>query len=322
MVVLLGGGLGIVGAQFLPALDGSHFVQLPVLEGLGQIRSFITLPDWSYWQDSTVWTIAFTLAVVASLETLLSVEATDKMDPHGRVTPTNRELLAQGIGNIFSGTIGGLPITQVVVRSSANVQSGGQTRTSTILHGIFLLFSVLFAASIINLVPLASLSAVLIMVGYKLAKPTLFIKMARSGARQFIPFLVTVLAIVLTDLLVGIAIGLATAVVTILLDHYQRPFVHFSVDKATQTCRLELSEDVTFLHKAGIRAALAASPPHARVIIDAHKTQRMDPDVTSILEDFAQRSQEDHISLAYLAPKPVSSSSPLRDFKAQIKELK
>ena len=322
VVVVLGSVLGVLGTWGLPDMEASHFVQLPVLQGLGQIRSILTPPDWSLWQDSAVWTIALTLAVVASLETLLSVEATDKMDPHGRITPTNRELLAQGVGNILSGAIGGLPITQVIVRSSANIQSGGQTRSSTILHGIFLLVAVLFAASLINLIPLASLSAVLIMVGYKLAKPALFLKMSRSGARQFIPFLVTVLAIVLTDLLVGIGIGLATAVVTILLDHYQRPFVHFSVDPTTQTCRLELSEDVTFLHKAGLRAALAAVPARGQVIIDAHKTQRMDPDVSAILDDFAQRAAEDHISLEYIPPQSSPPTAPLRAFKAQMNALR
>jgi MFS superfamily sulfate permease-like transporter len=159
------------------------------------------------------------------------------------------------------------------------------------------------------------------MVGYKLAKPALFLTMARSGSRQFIPFIVTVVAIVLTDLLVGIGIGLATAVVTILLDHYQRPFVHFSVDPTNQTCRLELSEDVTFLHKAGLRAALAAIPAQGHVIIDAHKTQRMDPDVSAILDDFAQRAAEDSISLEFIPPRPSSPSAPLRSFKLQMKAL-
>lgn len=322
VVVVVGAVLGVAGSAVLPAMGADHFVRLPVLENLGAVGDMLTLPDWSQWREGRVWSIALTLAIVASLETLLSVEATDKMDPHGRITPTNRELMAQGAGNILSGAIGGLPLTQVIVRSSANVQSGGQTRSSTILHGIFLLVSVLFAARIINWIPLASLAAVLMLVGYKLARPMLFAQMARKGSRQFIPFVVTVVAIVFTDLLVGIGIGLGTAIVAILLDHYNRPFVHYTVDRASRTCHLSLSEDVTFLHKAGIRAALAAVPAGGKVVIDASATLRMDPDVADILEDFARRSSEDGILLEYKAPQPTSAGLPLKAFKDQMAQLR
>jgi MFS superfamily sulfate permease-like transporter len=257
-----------------------------------------------------------TLAIVASLETLLCVEATDKLDPHKRVTPTNRELVAQGIGNTISGFIGGLPLTQVIVRSSANIQSGGVTKLSAILHGFLLLISVLALPNLLNMIPLSSLAAILLVVGYKLAKPSQFKAMATKGKRQFAPYLITVLAIIFTDLLIGIGIGLAASIVAILLDHYNRPFVQYSIDPETKTSTLVLPTDVTFLHKAGIREALASIPNHGKIVIDATHTQRIDMDVEEIIDDFKQRAIEDGIDLTYLRPSSSDKlSTPLASFK-------
>ena len=184
-------------------LATDQVVRIPVPQSFSEFLGQFTLPDFTAITNLEVWKIAFVIAIVASLETLLCVEATDKLDPDKRITPTNRELKAQGLGNVLSGLIGGLPITQVIVRSSANINFGGKTKMSAILHGVFLLLSALTIASVLNMIPLASLAAILLMVGYKLAKPSLFKQMYKLGWEQFIPFTVTVVAILTTDLLVG-----------------------------------------------------------------------------------------------------------------------
>ena len=190
-----------------------------------------SFPNFSAISNPEVWIVAITIAVVASLETLLSVEATDKLDPHKRTTNTNRELLAQGSGNIISGLIGGLPVTQVIVRSSANIQSGGQSKMSAILHGLFLLICIAFIPFVLNLIPLAVLACILLVVGYKLAKPTLFKKMHKLGWDQFIPFILTIVGIVFTDLLKGIALGVFAAVIILLRRSYQNShFLHLFSD--------------------------------------------------------------------------------------------
>ncbi|MGB1317282.1 MAG: SulP family inorganic anion transporter, partial [Flavobacteriales bacterium] len=191
------------------AISNEHTVNLPVSDGFSDFLTQFTLPDFSAITNPSVWIVGATIAIVASLETLLCVEATDKLDPQKRITPTNRELLAQGVGNAVSGLIGGLPVTQVIVRSSANIQTGGKTKVSAIFHGVMLLFCVMIIPTVLNMIPLASLAAILLVVGYKLAKPVLFKEMWKAGYIQFIPFMVTVLGIVFTDLLVGITLGMA-----------------------------------------------------------------------------------------------------------------
>jgi len=312
IAVLVGAGL-----QFLaPAgmgLTADHLVAIPITDDPVSLLSF---PDFAGFLSKEVWILAITLAVVASLETLLCVEATDKLDPHRRVTPTNRELLAQGVGNAVSGMVGGLPVTQVIVRSSANIQSGGVSKMSSILHGAFLLIAILSIPSLLNLIPLASLAAILLVVGYKLAKPANFKKMYEQGMRQFIPFVITVLAIVFTDLLVGIGIGLATAVVSILLDHYRRPFTGYSIDVETKTILVTLPEEVTFLHKAGIREALASIPDNGKIRLDASKAQRVDPDVIEIIAEFRDHAAKDGIEVEYLEPSQAAGpAQPVTSFK-------
>src|SRR5690606_37305375 len=203
------------------AITGKHLVEVPIPEDVTSFLGQFSFPNFAAITNMEVWIVAFTIALVASLETLLCVEATDKIDPDKNVTPTNRELLAQGTGNIISGLIGGLPITQVIVRSSANIQSGGRSKLSPILHGFLLLISVILIPRLLNMIPLSVLAAILLIVGYKLAKPELFKKMYKLGWKQSIPFFVTVIGIVFTDLLVGIGLGLLVGIVVILIKNYQ-----------------------------------------------------------------------------------------------------
>lgn len=280
------------------AIASTHLVQIPVSEGVRGFLSLFTLPDFSQLANPAVYTTAITLAVVASIETLLCVEATDRLDPMKRVTPTDRELKAQGLGNIVSGLIGGLPITQVIVRSSANIQSGGRTKLSAILHGVLLLAAVVAAPALLNLIPLATLAAILLVVGYKLAKPSLFAAMYQLGPYQFIPFMITVVGILVTDLLVGIGLGMAVAVFFILLTNYRNPyFVDARPHKPGEVVRLSLSEDVSFLNRATIMRTLNAIPPGTRVEIDATRSVNIDYDVYEILRDFEQRAKLVNIDL-------------------------
>jgi len=277
-------------------LNDSMFVSLPVAGSLTEFFSFFTLPDFSAIGNFEVYTTAFTIAIVASLETLLSVEAIDKLDPYKRLTPTNRELKAQGLGNMISGFIGGLPITQVIVRSSANVQSGGKTKMSAIIHGFMLLFSVLLVPELLNVIPLASLAAILIYIGYKLAKPELFIQMYKNGWSQIIPFVATITGILLTDLLIGIFIGMAVALFFILLNNYRVPFFFDKESyKKDKVIHIVLAEDVSFLNKASVLLTLKKLPSDCKVIIDATKSTYLDFDVVDIIEEFKENAKYKNI---------------------------
>ena len=225
-------------------------VSVPVPEDATSFFAQFSFPNFGAISNPEIWIVAFTIALVASLETLLCVEATDKIDPLKRVTPTNRELLAQGIGNVVSGLIGGLPVTQVIVRSSANIQSGGKTKMSAIIHGFLLLISVILIPNLLNKIPLSVLAAILFIVGYKLAKPALFVEMYRLGWKQFTPFVLTVLGIIFTDLLIGIALGLAVGIVVILIKSFQNShFLHIE-DKSNgvHKIKMTLAEEVTFFN--------------------------------------------------------------------------
>ena len=272
------------------ALDPSHLVQVPVADSFSGLVGLFTFPDWSRLFDSALWITAITLAVVASLETLLCVEATDKMDPQKRVTPTNRELVAQGAGNCLSGIIGGLPITQVIVRSSANLQSGVKTKLSTIIHGALLLVFVLLLPKLLNMIPLAVLASILFVVGYKLAKPSIFREIYDSGLDQFIPFVVTILGIVFTDLLIGIAIGMACAVFMILRRNYIGAFDFTLQDVEapdhSHRVTVKLNKEVSFLARASVVDALSEVPEGSHVVIDSTDNDHMDPDVQEIIKDF------------------------------------
>jgi MFS superfamily sulfate permease-like transporter len=278
--------LGIRGKAEL-MLGAEHLVNVPVSNSVGSFLDQFSFPDFSQLNNPQVYFIGFIIAIVASLETLLCVEATDKMDPQKRITPTNRELIAQGSGNIVSSLVGGLPVTQVIVRSSANIQTGGRTKMSTIIHGFFLLISVIFLASTLNLIPLASLAGILIIVGIKLAKPSAILGMLKKGFGQFIPYILTMLGIVFGDMLIGIGLGLAAAIIHLLWQNFRTPY-HFDPKTyvAGEPVLIELSEDVSFLNKASILRTLDSMPEGAHVIIDGSKARSIHPDLIEILEDF------------------------------------
>ena len=287
------------------AISQSHLVSVPIPDGIDSFLGQFSFPNFSAITNPEVWIVAFTIALVASLETLLCVEATDKLDPHKNVTPTNRELFAQGTGNILSGLIGGLPITQVIVRSSANIQSGGRSKMSAIFHGFLLLISVVVIPKLLNMIPLSVLSAVLLIVGYKLAKPTLFKTMYDLGWKQFVPFVVTVLGIVFIDLLYGIGLGLAVGVVVILIKSYQNShFLHIE-DKSNGKHRIKmtLAEEVTFFNKATILKELDSLPRETYLELDVRKTRYLDNDIIEILDDFAFKAKERDIDIKLISER-------------------
>ncbi|HZH94996.1 MAG TPA: SulP family inorganic anion transporter, partial [Flavisolibacter sp.] len=264
------------------SLAKDQLVQLPVAGNLNELLSQFTFPDFSQITNLEVYKVAIVLAIVASLETLLCVEATDKLDPYKRLTPTNLELKAQGLGNVVSGLIGGLPITQVIVRSSANINFGAKTKMSAILHGVFLLISAITIAGVMNMIPLASLAAILLMVGYKLAKPSLFKQMYKLGWEQFVPFTATVLAILFTDLLRGIAVGLLVGIFYTLRHSYRNSH-HIKEVKTTEEGRevhhLVLAEEVSFFNKASVLQTLNALPENSKVILDFKNSKAVAHDV-------------------------------------------
>ena len=264
-----------------------------------------------------------TLAVVASLETLLCLEATDKLDPFKRVSPASRELKAQGIGNMISGLVGGLPVTQVIVRSSTNIQSGGRTKSAAILHGIILLGAAMVIPHVLNMIPLASLAAILFLVGYKLAKPALFKSMYAQGWEQFVPFVVTITGIVLTDLLTGIAIGLVVAVMYILYSNYRKPYtLEPDTGGSVDMIRIKLAEDVTFLNKAGILRTLNQIPDDARVVIDASRTVDIHQDVIEIIEDFRESAQFRNIDFKFIDQGAKARAiHPVKEFENLVKNI-
>jgi len=286
-------------------IESALLVNVPVPGDINSFFGQFSSPDFSQIRNPEIWLTAFTIALVASLETLLCVEATDKLDPRKRVTPTNRELFAQGTGNIISGLIGGLPITQVIVRSSANIQSGGKTKTSAIVHGFLLLLSVLIIPKLLNNIPLSVLASILLVVGYKLAKPKLFISIYKQGWKQFVPFIVTVLGIIFTDLLIGIGLGLAVGVIVVLIKSFQNShFLHIE-DKSNGVRKLKmtLAEEVTFINKGAILKELEAIEKDTNLEIDVRKTRFLDYDIIEILEDFSLKAKNRNIDITLISER-------------------
>ena len=289
IVVLVGIGinLGLKLSESNWTLASEHLVSLPRAANIDEFIGFLSFPDFSFLTNPNVYVIALTIALIGSLETLLSVEATDKLDPEKHTTPTNRELKAQGVGNIVSGLLGGLPITQVIVRSSANINAGSKSKVSAIVHGILLMVTVIFIPHILNLIPLASLAAILIMIGYKLAKIKLFQQLYKQGWDQFLPFCATIIGVLLTDLLMGIGIGIAFAVFFILKKNYHNNFIEVESNEGgkTQTV-LTLSEEVSFLNKAGFVHAFTHVQDGSTLIIDGTKSKTIDFDVLELIHEF------------------------------------
>lgn len=288
VVVIIGVALGFAFQGTSMALIPEHFVSIPVVSSFSEFTGLFIFPDFSQIVNKDVWIVAFTIAIIASLETLLSIEAIDKLDPFKRSSPTNRELLAQGVGNMTSGFLGGLPMTSVIVRSSANANAGGRTRQSAMLHAVWLLVALLAIPTLINLIPLACLAAILLHTGYKLAKPELFQKMMKKGLDQFIPFIVTILVVVFVDLLWGVGIGILVAMFYILRANIQNAY-KFKVEEVAglKTAKLILAEEVTFLNKAPIQEKLHGLPKDvSKVIIDGSRSDFIDKDVIEVIKDY------------------------------------
>ena len=287
------------------AISAEHLVKLPVPESAADFKNLIVFPDFAGFINPKVWIIGGTIAVVASIETLLCIEASDKLDNKRRITDTNLELKAQGIGNLVSSVIGGLPITSVVVRTSANATAGATTKLSTIIHGALLLICVLSIPFIINMVPLATLAAVLLVVGYKLASPEKLKKFWAKGKYQFIPFIATVIAVVGLDLLKGVGIGLAISILYILQGNMKRAYYYSKeeLDDA-DVITIKLSEEVSFLNKAAIKKTLKNIQPNSKVIIDAKGTSYITQDVLEMIQDFANlRAIEEDIEVELIGFK-------------------
>ncbi len=296
IAVLWGVGYNLTAAQLAPAwaVSSEHLVSLPVSEKATDFFSNFMFPDFSYLTNPQVYVVAVTIAIIASLETLLSLEATDKLDPLKRIAPTNRELKAQGIGNIISGLLGGLPITAVIVRSAANINAGGQTRLSCFTHGLFLLLSVMYLAYYLNYIPLACLSAILLHTGYKLANPALFKKFYHKGMGQFLPFVITVLAILVTDLLKGMAIGLGFGLFFVIKANYSAAI---SLVQDGSHYVLSFNKDVSFLNKAPLRKFILRIEENSTVTIDASKAKFIDHDILETIEDFLATAPDDNITV-------------------------
>jgi len=295
-VVLAGILLNILFTNsFAPlAIHEDHLVSLPVADSLASFVNQFELPDLSVIQRKETWTIAFTIAIVASLESLLSIDAVDKLDPFKRTSPLSRELKAQGLANVVCGLIGGLPVTAVIVRSSANVAAGARTRTSAISHGLLLLITALFIPTLLNKIPLASLAAILLMVGYKLTKPSLIRSMYLKGKDQFIPFAVTIVAILLSDLLIGITIGILVGLFFVLKTNFHRAL--FSVNEKGNYL-IRLTKDVSFLNKALLRQTFKDIPDGSNVIIDGARSAFIDQDILETINDFRESASNRDISV-------------------------
>ena len=269
------------------SISEEHLVKVPVANSISEFASFFTMPDFSQLRNPKIYSVAFMIMAVASIETLLCIEAVDKLDPEKRITTGNRELVAQGIGNMVSGMIGGLPITSVIVRSSANLQANAKSKVSTIFHGSLLLICVAFIPGILNKIPLASLAAILLFTGYKLSNPVTFKDMFNLGKYQFVPFIVTVIAVVFTDLLTGVGIGLAVSTVSILIGNFKSDYFFNRENTAVgEPINIKLAQELSFLNKASIREMLDKLPNDTKVSINATDTLYIDYDVLEIIREF------------------------------------
>ncbi len=283
---------------WIAPLQGEHLVVLPEASSTNEFLSFFTGPDWSQWNNQQVWITAVTLALVASIESLLSVEAVDELDPYKRVTPTNRELKAQGWGNLVSGFLGGLPVTSVIVRSSANVNAGARTKMSTILHGLLLLLSVAIIPQVLNLIPKSSLAAILLFTGFKLTKPSLYKLYFQKGWNQFMPLVITILAIVTTDLLKGVMIGIGVGLLFIIRSNFRPSSM---VTSMGNNYLVRFRRDASFLNKPIIKRQLEEIPEGSNVLIDISRADFIDADVIEVVEDFQK-------------------SAPLKNIRIEIKQ--
>lgn len=296
IVVVWGVAYNFFALQHAPewAVSAKHLVALPVTARPEDFIGLFSFPDYTFLFNPNTYTIAATLAIIASLETLLSLEAVDKLDPLKRVAPTNRELKAQGIGNMISGMIGGLPITAVIVRSAANINAGGQTKVSAFVHGLLLMASVMFFAQYLNHIPLACLAAILLQTGYKLAKPKLFMEFFHKGINQLMPFVITIVAILVTDLLKGIVVGLFVGLYYVIRANHHAAI---TLTQSNNHYLLRLNKDVTFLNRALLRSYLDRIEENSFLVIDGSKTQFIDHDILETIEDFLLSTEDANITV-------------------------
>lgn len=297
------------------AINPEHLVKLPVPQSWEEFKGIVITPDFTAFTNGKVWAVGATIAIVASIETLLCIEASDRMDVQKRYTDTNVELKAQGIGNILSSLIGGLPMTSVVVRSSANANAGAKTKMSAIIHGVLLLISVLSIPFLLNKIPLATLAAVLLLVGYKLAKPSVILHFWHKGKYQFVPFIATLLAVVFTDLLKGVALGIIISILFILRGNLKRAY-RFRKEKFEDgdVIRIDLAQEVSFLNKAAIKSTLAQIPENSRVVINASDTVYIAHDVLDLIQEFATiRASEENIKVKLKGFKKAYELDDLED---------
>lgn len=303
IVVVLGVFLNLVFKKYFPTLylSSDHLVNMPRLETPMAFFSSLTMPNFGgVFSNLNVWIVAVQIAIVASLESLLSIEATDKLDPNNRITSPNRELIAQGTGNVLSGLIGGIPVTAVIVRSSANIGSGNHSKFSSILHGAWLLLAVLFLGNYMNFVPFASLAAVLLMVGYKLTKPSLFKEEKEKGYSSLIPFVVTIVAILFSDLLVGVLIGIVTGVIFIMRSNQKNAY---SVIRENNKWTFLFNKDIVFTNKASLKQDLLSIQPGMQIVFDTSKIDFMDADVKELLTEYIESTPNSDVNVKVIGDK-------------------
>lgn len=305
LVVVTGVFINQAFIAWLPSLSlsSTQLVNIPVFEHTFDLFKEFKSPDWTAFAEITIYKTAITIAIIASIETLLSVEAADQLDEQKRITPPNRELRAQGIGNMLSGLVGGLPITAVIVRSAANINAGGKTKASTILHGFWILLSILFIAPIINRIPLASLAVILVVIGYKLVTPKIIFNQYRLGASQFVPFMVTIIAVLLTDLLVGIGIGILFSLYYVIKSHYGEAL---KIQREDNRVKFIFGERVSFLNKAEIGRALAQLKAGDEVEINLTNNRFLDSDIRALIQNIRQTARKRDIALKIIERKKKS----------------
>jgi MFS superfamily sulfate permease-like transporter len=300
------------------SLSTSQLVNLPVATSFSSFSSFFMFPKWQYLNNADVWITGLTIALIGSIETLLGIEAVDKLDPLKRRTPANRELKAQGIGNLVSGLLGGLPLTSVIVRGSANVESGAKSKLSAIMHGLLILLSVLFIPGLLNKIPLSALAAILIMTGYKLVKPSIFKTMYKKGWDQFVPFTVTLVAILFTDLLIGILIGTVVALFSLVRSNFKSAVMVMQDDNKYL---VRFRKDISFLNKPIVKEKLEAVPPDSYVLIDMTRSDFIDMDIIDVINEYLQHAHLKNIrveikkSLFKAGHQLVYDQSTIGDYK-------
>jgi MFS superfamily sulfate permease-like transporter len=307
--------MGVLCYSFFKGLGGDwiiqnkHLVDFPNIVEKGQFNyAAFKFPDFSLLTNPQVYYYGLIIAAVATIETLLCIEAVDKLDPEKYVTNQNRELIAQGTGNVVSGLVGGIAITSVIVRSSANINAGAQSKMSTIIHGLFLLVAVVSIPFVLKMIPYSALAAILIFTGYKLAKISIFKSAFKQGWKYWVPFSATIIVMLSTDLLKGVGVGVVIAFIFILIENMQSPFkINYEKVDGKMQFLIQVSQHITFLHKSVFIKTLNKIPENAHVVVDARKTKFMDRDVTELLNEFKTTAHHKNITVEYLNIKEVET---------------